>query len=66
MIGRCGPRTGGAGGAGGAQAMLREMDVSVSCCMGGALSRRATVGLHGRNDTLQNLDAAALYDLHPS
>ena len=37
--------TGGEGGAGGAQAMLRETDVSVTCCIGGALSRRATVGL---------------------
>ena len=25
--------------------MLRETDVSVTCCIGGALSRRATVGL---------------------
>ena len=27
--------------------MLREMDVSVTCCTGGALSRRAMVGLQG-------------------
>lgn len=27
--------------------MLRATDVSVTCCMGGALSLRATVGLCG-------------------
>ena len=52
MTGRCGSHTGGAGGAGGAQTMLREMYVSVTCCIGGVLSRRATVGLHGSDDTL--------------
>ena len=39
--------TGSAGGAGGAQTMLRDMDVSMTCCIGGALSRRAMVGLQG-------------------
>ena len=39
--------TGGAGGAGGAQTMLRDIDVSITCCIGGALSRRAMVGLQG-------------------
>ena len=52
--------TGGEGGAGGAQAMLRETDVSVTCCIGGALSRRATVGLFAQTER----QAFLLWSIH--